>query len=309
MKIVLYHDWVPYVGGIETVLYNLIKELDKKGYEVTLVARDYQRWGTIVKYSKHCNFQLLSEGLIKCDISVLVSNHRLPKEIKYEKVVQWVHSDYEKYRLELYNEGMIDGYVAVSEHCAKVFRGLYGKECGVIYNLVDKDMGKDKSRVLKLITVSRVSPEKGFGRMLELARCLKEKNVKFIWTVLGDNSAFPREYYGWVDKFQEIEEVCFVGFKYNVELFVKDCDYLVQLSDWEGCPLSVLEALQMEVPCIVSDWGGVNEIIKDGKNGYILPMETSEYCGYVDKIVDKIPEVKFKSLSTVNDWVKLFENL
>jgi glycosyltransferase involved in cell wall biosynthesis len=64
----------------------------------------------------------------------------------------------------------------------------------------------------------------------------------------------------------------------------------------------------MQVPCIVTNWGGADEIIKDGKNGYILPMEVEAYPQYVDKIVDKIPKVEYRDLSTVKDWVKLIEN-
>ena len=63
----------------------------------------------------------------------------------------------------------------------------------------------------------------------------------------------------------------------------------------------------MEVPCIVTNWGGVDELITDGENGYILPMETNNYGEYVDKIVNNIPKFKYKPLSSVNDWIKLIE--
>ena len=84
-----------------------------------------------------------------------------------------------------------------------------------------------------------------------------------------------------------------------------DCDYLCQLSNFEGCPYSILEALKLGIPCIVTNWGGVEELISDGKDGYILPMETEKYIDYIDKIVNDIPKVEPKELSNIEQWVEL----
>jgi glycosyltransferase involved in cell wall biosynthesis len=145
--------------------------------------------------------------------------------------------------------------------------------------------------------------------MLALAKLLKEDNVNFIWTVYGDNSHYPNEYQDWINKFKDIEEVYFVGYKSDITPALQEADYLVQLSDWEGCPYAVLEALKLEKPCIVTSWGGVDELIQDGKNGYILPMEADTYGKYIKKIVKNIPEFKYKPLSTIDDWIKIIDNL
>jgi glycosyltransferase involved in cell wall biosynthesis len=64
----------------------------------------------------------------------------------------------------------------------------------------------------------------------------------------------------------------------------------------------------MEKPCIVTNWGGVDELIQDGVNGYIVPMQVDKYSGYVEKIVNEIPKFKHKPLSTIDDWIKIIEN-
>lgn len=305
----IYHNYIPKVGGIESAVFNLSKLLDLEGINVTVLFNSAESQDNLFHYAEVANVEKITPDTnIKCDTLLLASNHDVPKGVEAKKYLQWIHSDYDRYvlalkNIDLYKEGKLD-YIAVSEHAKKVIeRRENVKVKSVIYNLLDPDFGTDDRPILRLVSNTRVSPEKGFGRMLKLARILKEKGVRFSWVVYGDNSHQPREYQNWINEFRGIEEVQFVGFKSNVEIGLTNADYLVQLSDFEGCPYSVLEALRMKVPCIVTDWLGVDEIVEDGKNGYILDMELKNVD--IDKIVNKIPEVKEKELSNIKDWIGL----
>lgn len=307
-KIVIYHKYIPKLGGIESAVYNLARGLDSKGYHVTIAYERAESSESLFGYARVSDVRkVLADDVIDCDVCLIASNHALPVQIVAKKYLQWIHSDYDKYNLDLLNKGKVE-YVAVSDWARQVILNREGVDSDVIYNLIGDDYIVDKSPRLKLVTNSRVSPEKGFGRMLDLAKVLKEKGVRFKWIIYGDNTPRPSEYVEWVDRFRDIPEVHFVGYKRDIKIGLEDVDYLVQLSDWEGCPLSVLEALRNNIPCIVADWGGVKELIQNGKNGYILPMETKSYARYVDKIVNKIPEFEYKPLSTIEDWVKIMES-
>ncbi|GMQ47863.1 glycosyltransferase family 4 protein [Vibrio sp. 10N] len=50
-------------------------------------------------------------------------------------------------------------------------------------------------------------------------------------------------------------------------------DGFLLISDWEGLPLTILEAMSTGVAVIASDVGGVNELIDDGQSGYLIPRE------------------------------------
>ena len=304
-SIIIYHNYIPKVGGIESAIYNLAKLLDLNGYKVTICFTSCESYQSLFHYAEAGDVvRIVPDREVEADVCLIASNHDIPKQIKAKRFLQWVHSDYEKYKLKLKNVGKVE-YIAVSNHASKVIKKLEGVESQVIYNLLEPDFGADKRRVLRLVTNSRVSPEKGFGRMLYLAQKLKDAGVRFVWTVYGDNSHYPNEYYGWVTKFRTIEEVQWVGYKSDVTIGLTNADYLVQLSDWEGCPYSVLEALKMGVPCLVTNWGGVDELIQDGKNGYILPMDLKEVD--IDKIVNKIPKFEPMQYSSIDDWIKLLE--
>lgn len=302
---VIYHNYVPKVGGIESAVYNLAKVMDLEGYKVTVLFRGAESYQSLLKYAQVADVVKVTDDFsMQCSVALIASNHDIPKGLEAEKYLQWVHSDYDKYKLDLKNKGKVR-YVAVSKHCAKIIKKREGVDCDVIYNIVDPDFGKDKRKVLRLVTNSRVSPEKGFGRMLQFAELLKANNIRFTWVVYGDNSHIVKEYTDWINKFKHIEEVQFVGFKQDVTIGLTNADYLVQLSDFEGCPYAILEALSMGVPCIVTNWGGVEELVQDGVNGYVLPMDMVISSSTVKKIVKEIPKVEYKPLSTAKDWIKL----
>src|SRR5690606_37944223 len=60
-----------------------------------------------------------------------------------------------------------------------------------------------------------------------------------------------------------------VGYKSNVVDYFAMADVLTFPSYREGFPNVVMQAASMQLNCIVSDINGCNEIIEDGKNGWV----------------------------------------
>lgn len=151
---------------------------------------------------------------------------------------------------------------------------------------------------MKLITLSRISKEKGFERMLKLANLLP---TPYQWDVYGDTKNSYAQ--SLIHKFPKV--VNFKGFDPNAKSFIKDYDYLVQLSDTEGCPYVVLEALQAKTPVISTDYPSAKELIIQGVTGHILDMDLNNW-----KIIlqDKIKITTFNPKSSVNDWINFLEN-
>lgn len=47
-------------------------------------------------------------------------------------------------------------------------------------------------------------------------------------------------------------------------------DLFVNMSDNEGVPVSIMEAMSFGIPCLARDVGGIGEIVKDGETGFLL---------------------------------------
>ncbi|WP_278353922.1 glycosyltransferase family 4 protein [Chryseobacterium gleum] len=81
------------------------------------------------------------------------------------------------------------------------------------------------------------------------------------------------------DTLKEIEtnrDIISVGFQKDVRPYFAISDALVFPSYREGFPNVVMQAGAMELPSIVSDINGCNEIIIENQNGVIIPVKDSE---------------------------------
>ena len=65
--------------------------------------------------------------------------------------------------------------------------------------------------------------------------------------------------------------------------FYHDCSLLLVTSETEAHPLPVFEALSCGVPVITTDVGDVREVISDGENGFIVPVDFG-----IDDVIEKI---------------------
>jgi len=62
----------------------------------------------------------------------------------------------------------------------------------------------------------------------------------------------------------------FLGARRNVPELLASSACFVLASDYEGCPISVIEAMAAAVPVVATDVGGVAEVVRDGETGYVV---------------------------------------
>ncbi len=57
--------------------------------------------------------------------------------------------------------------------------------------------------------------------------------------------------------------------------YYRSCDVLASLCDWEGCSIVQLEAMAAGLPIIATAVGGTPEILKDGRNGFLVERDVT----------------------------------
>lgn len=308
-QVIVYAKYIPKVGGIETITYNLVKLLSEH-YDVTLAYDSLETHESLLKFTDYADIVRIDNYILDGDICIICSNYKVPQNIKAKKYIQWIHSDYENYKQdELANADKKIKYVAVSQHCADVFEKLYKIKPAVIHNFPDEDFAESVNLVL--CTVTRLSREKGRERMLWLCKKLREMDIKFLWLVVGDNSVSAKEDKLWRDTFIDFDEVSFVGYKHNPSVYMKCADYTVLLSDFEGCPLALLESKSVNTPVITTSWSGADEIVTQGKDGYILPLDIEKTDDKLIKdFVQNVPRNFFYNENFPKQkWIDLINNL
>ena len=164
-----------------------------------------------------------------------------------------------------------------------------------IYNLAKSGTSyNDNFSGLRILTIGRLSHEKGIDKVIEVASRLKTKNYSIRWYVIGDgpdkNKLMKK-----AKKLHVENEVIFLGSVINPYRFLADCDIYVQPSNYEGYCISLAEARLFCKPIVTCDFCGAREQIVDGITGIITGISVNELFAGVEKLViDETLRLKFR---------------
>lgn len=132
---------------------------------------------------------------------------------------------------------------------------------------------------VSLIMVARFDKQKNQRELLNAL--FKIKDLPFKITFIGDGPTL-HENIEYAHKLGLNEKVEFVGATNNVDSFLKQADVFLLISNWEGFPLTTIEAMSHKLPVIVSNVGGASEAIDKSNNGFVI--ERGDITSLADKI-------------------------
>jgi len=302
------------IGGVERFVENFCKRMCGY-YDITLVFDYIEKNKLLFEMSEYVSIKKIDKKKADVyDYLIVATQWGLPpyEYIKAKKVINIIHADYQQvianWNFKYTQHKTVTHTVCVGEVVKEAFQIATPYKCDkIIYNLLDNTIKletKTKNKVLTLITVSRLSGEKGFDRMLKFSELLELNKIDYIWNVYGNrNNDYNNSI---VRKFTKTK-VKFNGVIRNPFPEINKSDYLVQLSDTEGFAYSVYEALQCKTPCIITPFASGNEQIQHGVNGYIIPFDLQGID--FEQIVNNIPKVKdFKEVGSEQSWIEFLED-
>lgn len=173
--------------------------------------------------------------------------------------------------------------VCVSHTVEQSFHEKYGLNdmtC-TIYNPIDtrhiRDLaGQKESRrndMLQVISIGRLAHQKGYDRLLEVAKQLYDEGYKFYLTILGEGVE-RQSLENYIEKNSMASYVSLPGFSENPYKQLINSDMFVCSSRAEGFSLVIAEALLLGIPVISTYCSGPNELLDGGSLG--LLVENSE---------------------------------
>ncbi|MEO8513555.1 MAG: glycosyltransferase family 4 protein [Ignavibacteria bacterium] len=146
-------------------------------------------------------------------------------------------------------------------------------------------------------SVGRFERQKGFHLFVSAAQKVvaKVKNIKFI---LIGNGSLKQSILKQINEAGLDEFFIIMDYKKNIFDYLNNFDVMVSSSLWEGVPYAILEAMSLGKPTIAvtSSLSGVNEIISDREDGYLI------HDDFVNGLAEKIilmyeDKNKYKELS------------
>jgi len=207
--------------------------------------------------------------------------------ITADKKIGWIHTKYSSSGMnadfdELYFE-KLSNIVTVSPECLEDLQQNFPKQkdkISILYNIVSPKIIHDLAGQQPepfdfskntLVTVARLSPEKGIDIALETAKILLDSKVDFQWLIIGDGLEKTMLEKKIADCKLE-KHFILLGLKENPYFFIKRAAIYVQPSRYEGKSIAIDEAKILNKPIIVTDFTTAADQIDHLKNGIISGM-------------------------------------
>ena len=124
------------------------------------------------------------------------------------------------------------------------------------------------------ISVGRLSPAKGYPDLLSAFAILKNECPDVYLIIAGDGSLFE-ELSNQIDAYELENHVQLLGARSDVPRLLGASDIYVSSSHREGLPLSILEAMSAGLPVVVTEVGGVVNLVQ-GRGILVHPQEPKE---------------------------------
>ncbi len=286
---VFYYSHLTPIGGIETWLWNIAKKYGKT-HDITVLysfadKAQLQRLQKLVRVQRYTGQQIQCKRVFVCYDAADFLTH-----VQAEEYFLVVHGDYVALGYPAPQLPKITRVIGVSQVVCDSYLKQTGKSIELCYN---PQTPIKPRKVLRLISATRMAPEKAPERFKILADALDAARIPFTWEIYTNSPpVFDNPSVSWKRP------------RLDVIDFIAAADYLVQPSITEGEPYSLNEALSVGTPVIVTDYPAAREIgVEDGVNGFILPQNMENIP--LDAIAKGLK--KFKYTPPADRWGELLE--
>lgn len=297
--IYVYCSHIDEFGGVSTFLYNWCLQL-RNYYDITILygysnENQLKRLSKLVKVEKW-----FKDKTYTCDI---VLRNSVWGEVPYNLIskdnryLEMRHANYKyladknKLHIQYHKWDKVNEIIGCGEFVSKMSHEVLGDNPTTIINILAPKVKTKK--IIHLISCTRLDQEKGWGRMLQLMEMLKKADIKFRWDIFTPDK-----------RNCDYEEVYFHKPRYDIWNYLANADYTVLLSDSEGLSYTVQESLQYQVPVICTDVGGNRDLIKDGINGYLVPLDMN----FDIKKILNIPKLEEYNNHALEKWLDYLGN-
>jgi glycosyltransferase involved in cell wall biosynthesis len=251
--------------------------------------------------------QVIEENPKTYDIAISyaqgVPTFYVAEKVKATKKFAWVNVSYrlneeeKKFQRIFYQR--YDRIVAVSESTKEVFLETFPNfvdKMIVIYDInnphlitemanLEQNIYKDEFSGIRILTIGRLAHQKGYDIAIGACEMLKEKGVNFRWYALG-KGPLESEIKALIEQKGLTDHFKLLGVKVNPYPYIKDADFYVQTSRFEGFGLAIAEARMLNTPVVTTKFDAVFSQMIDQKNGLVVEMNPESVYQGIVKLVE-----------------------
>lgn len=223
--------------------------------------------------------------------------------VRARKKIMWYHHGaYDPSQMgeavDRYYFGKMDAVVAVAEPTRAMLVARFPSLTGrvrVIPNIIDADeirrkalepvspSGSAAQTGLNLLTVSRLSAEKGVDIAIRTARVLRDRGLNFTWHVIGEGPE-RGELQRLADHLKVEDNFVLRGESANPFPAMLHADLYVQTSRVEAHPLTIQEAMVLGKPIVASGIPSIAAVLEDGFLGVLSELGPEAFADAIEML-------------------------
>lgn len=265
-------------------IFNILKEGIRS---VSILTKKKIR---VINYIKNCDSKYIVST--RYDFSVLLSKYGNDNSVKIAQEHHY-HNNNKRYinilKNKYYNIDYLFALTKTLEDDYKKFL-IKNKHTKVVlvpnmlYYIPSKQSKLDKKNI---ITISRLDYGKRNDDIIRAFSKIKEKDWKLY--IIGDGKEF-NNLNKLINDLNMNGRIILTGYKNKeeIEKYMLKSSLFLMASETEGLPMVLLEAMSYGIPCIAYEVAsGVNDIIDNNKNGYIIKNRNEdEYIEKIEKVIN-----------------------
>ncbi|GGP14033.1 glycosyltransferase [Oceanobacillus neutriphilus] len=260
-------------------------------YSMAIYKKEYHNTKRAILYWKNAS-KVIESNHKEYDVAISyaqgVPTYYVAEKVSAEKKLAWVNATYiideEDIAFQKKYYASYNKIIAVSKTAEKDLAErfpYYAGKIEVMYDINNPELisfmagagnsYQDSFNGIRILTIGRLSAQKGYDIALQVCRMLKEKGIHFKWYVLG-KGPLNNEIVDYIKKHNLEEHFILLGVEANPYPFIKHADIYVQTSKFEGFGLAIAEARMLNTPVVTTRFDAVyNQMIHE-KNGLIVDM-------------------------------------
>jgi glycosyltransferase involved in cell wall biosynthesis len=258
-------------------------------------------------YYKHV-FQDVPHNSTNYDIAISyqgpndIMDFYIANKVTASQKISWVHFDVSMFKMNInlyhklyrkFNKVFVVSKIAKErlieriptvENKTEVFNNIISDK--LINEMAKRDIELDEDyKGLKIVTVARLSKEKGHDIAIKVLSRLRKKGYEIRWYCIGEGNE-RKEYEQLIEEYDLKEDFILIGSNPNPFPFIAKSDIYVQTSRHEGYCLTLAEAKCLKKPIVTTNFIGAYEQIINGFNGWIVSPKENELYEKIKFLID-----------------------
>jgi glycosyltransferase involved in cell wall biosynthesis len=255
-------------------------------------------------------------------------------KVNSDKKIGWIHTNYASSGMQAEFDApyfsRLDHIVTVSDECGSALHDTFPKETSkivVMHNIISGatirrlaeicDANEIGSSQTTILSVGRLSAEKGFDLAIDACAILNALGVQVNWYLIGEGKERPMleqkiKDHGLEGKFHML------GARENPYPYLKKAAVYAQTSRYEGKSIAIDEAKIMHKPIVVTNFTTVKDQISNGENGVVADMDPESIANGIlkilndytvrDRLVSNLKKEHLSNESEIETLYRLIEN-